>query len=139
MKLDIRESYDVRAGKTYSAPTVRIGDPSLSDLYAGTVNPVKLGDSENPVDYIRVQPIFTKATYAKKSRRTGYHLVTLLSVIRGDPRETMSADYKPEFNELETHVISGKTRLELMEFLKTANGRRKDVVTRELSDILNRG
>lgn len=139
MKLDIRESYDVRAGKTYPAPLVRIGDTSLSDIYAGTVTPVKLGDDENPVDFIRVQPIFTKETYSKRARRTGQHLVTLLSVKRGDPRETMSADYEPEFTELETHIISGKTRLELMDFLKTANGRRKDVVTRELSDILNRG
>lgn len=140
MKLEtLRENYDVRNGKTYPAPLVRIGNPTISDVCAGIVHPVKMGDEKTPLDYIRVQPIFTKATYAKKSRRTGYHLVTLLSVKRGDPRETMREDYEPEFTEIDTRIISGRTRLQLMYFLNNATGSRKEDAERELDNILNLG
>lgn len=109
---------DIRAGKTYSMPPLRIGKPSLNDVYAGIVNPVKPVINGKEISYVRVQPIFTKATYTRKPRRTGYHKISLLSVGEYDPRDTMKPDFEIPLETVATGVVTGAVRVAFMNDLK---------------------
>lgn len=110
--------FDIRAGKTYPMPPLRIGEPSLNDVYAGIVSPVKPVIHGKEISYVRVQPIFTKATYTRKPRRTGYHKISLLSVGEYDPRATMKPDFEIPLETVATGVVTGRVRVEFMNDLK---------------------
>lgn len=110
--------FDIRAGKTYPMPPLRIGKPSLNDVYAGIVNPVKPVIHGKEISYVKIQPIFTKETYTSRTRRTGYHKISLLSVGEYDPRDTMKPDFEIPLETVATGVVTRRVRVEFMRDLK---------------------